>query len=87
LMGEWLSEIRARARKTIVFVTHSIQEAIALSDRIVVMTARPGRIKDVVPVGLPFPRDLSASAAVALRARLWEQVREESLRAMTEGQG
>jgi NitT/TauT family transport system ATP-binding protein len=87
LMGEWLSEIRARARKTIVFVTHSIQEAITLSDRIVVMTARPGRIKDVVPVGLPFPRDLSAPAAVALRARLWEQVREESMRAMTEGQG
>ncbi|MDR7482921.1 MAG: ABC transporter ATP-binding protein [Armatimonadota bacterium] len=84
LMGEWLGEIRAQARKTIVFVTHSIQEAIALSDRIVVMTARPGRVKDIVPVPLPFPRDLNTPEAAALRARLWQQIREESLRAMAQ---
>jgi len=82
LMGEWLVGIRARTHKTVVFVTHSLQEAIALSDRIVVMTARPGRVKDVVDVGLPFPRDLNAPEVVELRAKLWEQVREESLKAM-----
>jgi NitT/TauT family transport system ATP-binding protein len=81
-MGEWLVGIRRRTRKTVVFVTHSLQEAIALSDRIVVMTARPGRVKDVIDVALPFPRDLNASEVTELRAKLWEQVREESLKAM-----
>ena len=82
LMGEWLLDIWRRTRKTVVFVTHSLHEAIALSDRIVVMTARPGRIKDVVDVTLPFPRDLNAPEVTDLRAKLWEQVREESLKAM-----
>ena len=82
LMGEWLVGIRRRTPKTIVFVTHSLQEAIALSDRIAVMTARPGRVKDLFEVGLPYPRDLNAPEVTALRAKLWDQIREESLRAM-----
>src|SRR5262245_58904259 len=82
LMGEWLVGVRARAHKTIVFVTHSLLEAIALSDRIVVMTARPGRVKDVVEVPLPFPRDPNSPEVVDLRAKLREQIREESLKAM-----
>jgi len=82
LMGEWLVGVRRRTRRTIVFVTHSLQEAIALSDRIVVMTARPGRVKDVIEVPLPFPRDLGSPEVADLRAKLWGQVREESLRAM-----
>jgi sulfonate transport system ATP-binding protein len=82
LMGEWLVGVRRSTPKTIVFVTHSLQEAIALSDRIVVMTSRPGRVKDVVDVALPYPRDLSSPEVTDLRAKLWDQVREESLRAM-----
>jgi NitT/TauT family transport system ATP-binding protein len=82
LMGEWLVGIRRRTPKTVVFVTHSLQEAITLSDRIVVMTSRPGRIKDVVDVALPLPRDPNAPEVADLRAKLWEQVREESLKAM-----
>jgi ABC-type nitrate/sulfonate/bicarbonate transport system ATPase subunit len=85
LMGEWLVGVRRRTERTIVFVTHSLHEAIALSDRIAVMTARPGRIKDVIEVPLPYPRALDETAAVDLHAKLWAQVREESLRAM-EGQ-
>ena len=83
LMGEWLVGLRRSTRKTIVFVTHSLQEALALSDRIVVMTSRPGRVKNVLDVTLPFPRDLNGPEVADLRAKLWEQVREESLRAMT----
>lgn len=82
LMGEWLVGIRRSTRKTIVFVTHSLLEAIALSDRIVVMTSRPGRVKDIVNVTLPYPRDLNSPEVTDLRAKLWDQVREESLRAM-----
>jgi NitT/TauT family transport system ATP-binding protein len=65
-----------------VIVTHSLQEAIALSDRIAVMTARPGRIKALIDVALPFPRELDAPEVADLRAKLWGQIREESLKAM-----
>jgi len=82
LMGEWLVGIRRRTPRTIVFVTHSLQEAIALSDRIAVMTSRPGRIKALVDVALPFPRDLDSPEVADLRAKLWGHIREESIRAM-----
>ena len=82
LMGEWLLGIWAKTRKTVVFVTHSLQEAIMLSQRIVVMTARPGRIKAGFDVALPAPRDLHGAPATALRAALWDAIREEALRAM-----
>jgi len=82
LMGDWLVDARRQTPKTVVFVTHSLHEAIALSDRIAVMTSRPGRIKQLLEVGLPFPRDLNAPTAGDLRAKLWEAIREEALRAM-----
>jgi NitT/TauT family transport system ATP-binding protein len=85
LMGEWLVGVRRSTRKTILFVTHSLQEASALSDRIVVMTSRPGRVKEIVDVVLPYPRDLNSPEVADLRAKLWGQVREESLRAMEGG--
>jgi len=53
LQALWLEQ-----RKTVVFITHSIPEAVFLSDRVVVMTSRPGRIDDIVPIDLPRPREL-----------------------------
>jgi NitT/TauT family transport system ATP-binding protein len=85
LMGEWLLEIWGRTRTTVVFVTHSLQEAILLSQRIVVLTARPGRIKASFDVALPAPRALDHPAATALRAALWEAIRGESRRALEAG--
>jgi len=85
LMGEWLLDIWARTKKTVVFVTHSLQEAILLSQRIVVMTSRPGRIKASFDVTLPDPRDLSGSAATALRGELWAAIRDEARRALESG--
>jgi NitT/TauT family transport system ATP-binding protein len=82
LMGEWLLEIWRRTRKTVVFVTHSLHEALALSTRVIVMTARPGRIKSVVELPMPYPRAMESAELVALRAKLWSEIREESLRAM-----
>lgn len=82
LMGEWLLEIWRRTAKTVLFVTHSLHEALALSTRVVVMTARPGRIKTVLALPLAYPRAMESPEVVRLRARLWEEVREESLRTL-----
>ncbi len=84
LMGEWLLDVWRRTRRTVIFVTHSLQEAVALSTRIAVMTARPGRIKAVLELPQPYPRAMESAELVALRAKLWSEIRDESLRAMGE---
>jgi len=58
-MGFELQKIWWASRNTVLFVTHSISEAVLLSDSVVVMTPRPGRIHEVVEVDLPRPRDAS----------------------------
>jgi NitT/TauT family transport system ATP-binding protein len=72
---------RAGERKTMVFITHSIDEAILLGDRIAVMTARPGRIKEVLDMPFGRPRDPEAVRAdpryAELRAHIWHQLRSD----------
>jgi NitT/TauT family transport system ATP-binding protein len=85
VMQEELIRIFEENRKTIVFVTHAIDEAILLGDEVVVMTARPGRIKEVLPVDLPRPRSLdmvNSPVFSALYRRAFELIREEVTRAM-----
>ena len=82
LMGEWLLDIWRRTRKTVIFITHSLHEALLLSTRVAVMTARPGRIKAVLELPMEHPRSMESPEMVALRAKLWSEIREESLRAM-----
>jgi NitT/TauT family transport system ATP-binding protein len=69
---------RADERKTMVFITHSIDEAILLGDRVAVMTARPGRIKEIVDMPFGRPRDMETVRAdprfAELRAHLWHQL-------------
>ena len=83
LMQELLLSIWENERKTVLFVTHDIEEAIFMANRVVVMTARPGRIKADVPVALPHPRHYTLKTTPefsALKARLTEDVRAEALK-------
>jgi NitT/TauT family transport system ATP-binding protein/sulfonate transport system ATP-binding protein len=84
LMQELLLGIWEQQRKTVLFVTHDIEEAIFLASRVVVMTARPGRIKSEVPVELSYPRYYTTKTSAefsALKARLTEDIRSEAKRA------
>ncbi len=77
-MGDELLRIWSQTRKTIVFVTHSLSEAVYLADEVLVMSGRPGRIIDRIPVLLPRPRSLDMMAGDAfakLRDRIWQQIR------------
>jgi NitT/TauT family transport system ATP-binding protein len=86
LLQEELLRILERERKAMVFITHSIDEAIVLGDRIAVMSARPGRIREVIEVGLPRPRDLEAARAnpryAELRTHIWEELRPQAAAAV-----
>ena len=75
-----LLRIWAELRKTIVFVTHGIEEAVYLADRVVVMTYRPGRVKRVVPVTLPRPRDTASVEFNRLKREVSQLVMEEQAR-------
>ncbi|MBV9970107.1 MAG: ABC transporter ATP-binding protein [Xanthobacteraceae bacterium] len=85
VLGEDLSTLLAKTGKTIVFVTHSLAEAVFLSDRIAVMTARPGRIKTIVDVDEAHPRspDFMLEPRFSdLRNELYAMLRDEIRRAM-----
>jgi ABC-type nitrate/sulfonate/bicarbonate transport system ATPase subunit len=84
LMQELLQGIWEAERKTVLFVTHDIDEAVFMANRVVVMSARPGRIKLDRPVPLDYPRHYSVKTSppfAALKAELMEQVRAEVLAA------
>jgi len=71
-MRSELIRIWEQERKTILFVTHDVDESVQLADRVVVLSARPGRIAEVVEVGLQHPRDLGSPEYGAIKNRLYE---------------
>lgn len=87
ILQEELLRIWADLGKTVIYVTHSIEEALLLGDRIVLLTRRPGRIKRVFTVELGRPRGLEARASPefgALVDKIWAELREEVLQTMAE---
>ena len=80
-MREWLLGVWEADRKTILLVTHDVEEAVFLSDRVHVMSGRPGRIRTSVAVALPRPRTLELTATpqfAALKERLLTPLREQA---------
>jgi NitT/TauT family transport system ATP-binding protein len=80
-MQEELTRLWERTGKTIVFVTHDIEEAVFLGDRVVVLSARPGRIREDIRIELPRPRTLEIKKSMQCheyRNRIWDLIRSES---------
>jgi NitT/TauT family transport system ATP-binding protein len=79
VLQEELLQLHDRERKTMIFITHSIDEAIILGDRVAVMASRPGRVKEVLQVNFPRPRDPAAVRAqpryTEIRNHIWEELR------------
>jgi len=87
LMKELLLAFWERHQQTVLFITHDIEEALLLADTVYVMTARPGRIKKRIVVGLTRPRTIEATTSPvfnALKREVLALIREESVRADAE---
>jgi len=84
LLRIWGQDRPAEERRTVVFITHAIDEAVFLADRVAVMTAHPGRLKALVDIDLPRPRDDATRALPefqALTQHIWSLIRDEAYRA------
>ena len=87
MLGDELLRIQRLLKQTVILITHNIQEAVLLSDRVVVVSARPGQIKAIVDIDLPKKRDSTLLATEhfgELVGEIWAVLREESLKAFTQ---
>lgn len=83
ILGEELLRIQQSLGQTVFFITHNIQEAVMLSDRVVVLSARPGTIKGIIPIDFPRPRDSTIISSTAFAERvgeIWSILRDEALK-------
>jgi NitT/TauT family transport system ATP-binding protein len=79
LLGDKVLQIQQQLKQTTLLITHNITEAVQMSDRILVMTYRPGKVKRIVDIDLPRPR---TSEIVGSEAQIWSDLREEASRGM-----
>ncbi len=77
LMQKELLRIWQTTKKTVMFVTHSVEEAVFLADKIIIMTARPGKVRETIEVPLARPRDRTSQEFIKIRARVLAELDEE----------
>jgi NitT/TauT family transport system ATP-binding protein len=77
ILHEELQTIWSETRKTILFVTHNVREGIVLGDRVVVFSARPGRIKKIFTIDLPRPRQIESYTVVDLARVIMAELRDD----------
>jgi NitT/TauT family transport system ATP-binding protein len=85
LLGDKVLQIQQQLKQTTLLITHNITEAVQMSDRILVMTYRPGKVKRIVDIGLPRPRTSEIVGSEAFGryvAQIWNDLREEASRGM-----
>ena len=89
LLGDKVLQIQQALKQTTLLITHNLTEAVQLSDRVLVMTYRPGRIKRSVTIDLPHPRDsevVSSAAFGQFVAQIWQDLREEASRGIEDAE-
>ncbi len=89
LLGDKVLQIQQQLRQTMLLITHSITEAVQLSDRVVVMTYRPGRVKRIIDIDLPRPRTIEVVSSEAFGryvAAIWSDLRDEASRGMNDAE-
>ncbi len=87
IMQQELLKIVHKSQKSVLFITHSIDEALILSDRLVIMSARPGRVKEIYTNDLPRPRKMEVQLTesfLEMKLKVWDLVQEEVIGSMTE---
>jgi NitT/TauT family transport system ATP-binding protein len=88
LLRIWTASTTATQRRTVLLVTHAIDEAVFMADRVAVMSARPGTIREIVPIDLPRPRtdaQRRSAAFGALVERIWSSIKPDAYRASVDG--
>jgi NitT/TauT family transport system ATP-binding protein len=89
LLGDKVLQIQQKLQQTTLLITHNITEAVQMSDRILVMTYRPGKVKRIVPIDLPRPRTSEVVGSEAFGhyvAQIWRDLREEATRGMQDAE-
>ena len=84
LIRMWQEIEKEEERKTVVFVTHSVIEAVYLADRIFIMTSRPGKIKGIIDVDIPRPRDYNSEEYLRIRKKVLDLLEEEVLKSINQ---
>jgi NitT/TauT family transport system ATP-binding protein len=89
LLGDKVLQIQAQLNQTTLLITHNIAEAVQLSDRVLVMSYRPGRVKQVIPIDLPRPRSSAIVGSAEFGryvASIWADLRDEASKGLSESE-
>ena len=77
ILREEIQKIWMETKKTVVFITHSVEEAMFFGDKVIMLSANPGQIKEIMPIDLPRPREIDAPEFITIRHRLLQILRNE----------